>query len=125
TLPKPVEKAAEPGRPGRGHRPRRGRRPQPALFLRPRIPRRPAQGTLMAEAAATLRITCPSCQKAGNAPARLLGKTVRCSQCGMSFLVQGTAPGGAAPPAPAAAAVPVTAAAPKAPPSAPNAPPPP
>ena len=42
----------------------------------------------MADAAATLRITCPSCHKAGNAPVRLLGKTVRCSQCGMSFLVQ-------------------------------------
>jgi len=33
--------------------------------------------------AATLRITCPSCTRAGNAPARLAGKTVRCSQCGM------------------------------------------
>ncbi|HEV7500497.1 MAG TPA: protein kinase, partial [Vicinamibacteria bacterium] len=58
----------------------------------------------MADAAATLRITCPSCHKAGNAPARLVGKTVRCSQCGMSFLVQATAPAAtpvAAPPAPA------------------------
>jgi len=94
----------------------------------------------MAEAAATLRITCPSCQKAGNAPARLLGKTVRCSQCGMSFLVQATAPvASAAPatapapaPAPTAspavvpAAVPAAApAAPTAPPIAPTAPPPP
>ena len=42
--------------------------------------------------AATVRITCPSCHKAGNAPARLLGKTVRCSQCGLSFLVPATAP---------------------------------
>ena len=71
----------------------------------------------MAEAAATVRITCPSCQKAGNAPARLLGKTVRCSQCGMSFLVQATAPVAAAP---VPAAAPVTA-----PPAAPTAPPPP
>jgi len=42
--------------------------------------------------AATLRITCPSCHKAGNAPARIVGKTVRCSQCGMSFVAQATAP---------------------------------
>ena len=34
---------------------------------------------------AMLRITCPSCGKTGNAPARLAGKTVRCSQCGTSF----------------------------------------
>jgi WD40 repeat protein len=45
--------------------------------------------------AAVLRITCPSCRKTGNAPARLAGKTVRCSQCGTSFLAQ------APPPAPA------------------------
>ena len=45
----------------------------------------------MAEAA-TLRITCPSCHKTGNAPARIAGRTVRCSQCGMSFLVPATAP---------------------------------
>ncbi|HEU0105921.1 MAG TPA: protein kinase, partial [Vicinamibacteria bacterium] len=42
--------------------------------------------------AATLRITCPSCHKTGNAPARIAGRTVRCSQCGMSFLVPATAP---------------------------------
>jgi WD40 repeat protein/serine/threonine protein kinase len=47
----------------------------------------------MADAAATIRIVCPSCHKAGNAPARLAGKTVRCSQCGMSFVVQAGAPG--------------------------------
>ncbi|HET6898413.1 MAG TPA: hypothetical protein VFK70_08700, partial [Vicinamibacteria bacterium] len=82
----------------------------------------------MAEAAATLRITCPSCQKAGNAPARLLGKTVRCSQCGMSFLVQATAPVAATGPQPttAPAAGPAASpAAPTAPPLAPTAPPPP
>ena len=60
----------------------------------------------MAEAAATLRITCPSCHKAGNAPVRLVGKTVRCSQCGMSFLVQAATPAAAAP---AAAAAPTAA----------------
>jgi predicted Zn finger-like uncharacterized protein len=40
----------------------------------------------MAEGA-TLRITCPSCQTSGNAPARLAGKLVRCSRCGTRFPV--------------------------------------
>jgi predicted Zn finger-like uncharacterized protein len=49
-------------------------------------------------APAPLRITCPSCATSGNAPARLAGKTVRCSKCGMSFLARGPAPEPAAPP---------------------------
>jgi len=42
--------------------------------------------------AALLRITCPSCQTSGNAPARVAGKTVRCSRCGMSFLAKAPEP---------------------------------
>ena len=42
---------------------------------------------------ASLRITCPACGVTASAPARLAGKTVRCSRCAQSFTV----------PAPAAA----------------------
>ncbi|HEV7501009.1 MAG TPA: protein kinase, partial [Vicinamibacteria bacterium] len=49
---------------------------------------------------ASLRIVCPSCRTGGIAPARLLGKTVRCSKCGTRFLAEGSAPEPAPLPAP-------------------------
>ena len=49
---------------------------------------------------APLRIVCPSCRTSGTAPARLAGKTVKCSKCGTRFAAQ------AAPPAPAPAPAP-------------------
>jgi WD40 repeat protein len=48
--------------------------------------------------ATVVRITCPSCHTSGSAPARLVGKNVRCSKCRTTFPV--------APPAHAARAAP-------------------
>jgi DNA-directed RNA polymerase subunit RPC12/RpoP len=40
--------------------------------------------------AATIRITCPDCQKQLNGPAELQGKRVRCKSCGHAFTVKAT-----------------------------------
>jgi WD40 repeat protein len=62
---------------------------------------------------ASMRITCPSCHKTGNAPPRLAGKTVRCTQCGTSFVARPAEPALTMPepsrPAPAAGPAPTVA----------------